>query len=165
MSHTTIANIATVDEAAEMFGFNRHTLICHIHKGNVPARKIGRTWIVDLEDVEEWTKRPERERQCAVLELHSDGESAASIANILGIKYRSVQKALNRAGIHVRPGGRPPLTPEDKAEFVKLWNELRSAKKVALALGISASTATSRATALRRQGYEVPKLKPGRKHG
>ena len=48
MSHTTIANIATVDEAAEMFGFNRHTLICHIHKGNVPARKIGRTWIVDL---------------------------------------------------------------------------------------------------------------------
>ena len=149
-----------------MFGFNRHTLICHIHKGNVPARKIGRTWIVDLEDVEEWTKRPDRERQCAVLELHSDGESVAAIANILGIKYRSVQKALNRAGIKTESRcGRKPMTPDEKAKFVKLWNELRSAKKVALALGIPVTTATSRATALRSQGYEVPKLKPGRKHG
>lgn len=164
MNPTEQANIATVTEAAEILGVNRDLIRAAIRRGDLQAERAGRDYMVDLQDVEVYVNRPKHPRMESAMELHRNGYQPAAIARALGIKTRSVQKLLNRAGVYF---GRPHIdwTPERKREFVRVWNERLSLAATAAHFDITAARASQVATELRSEGYGLRKLKPGPKKG
>lgn len=164
MTVTTLANIATLAEAEEICSTPQSTLRHAIYRGDLPARKIRSIWIVDLDDVQEYTKRPARPRQHTVIELHNEGHGSRSIAEILGIKYRSVKRALNRAGI-IENASRNPYTVEDDREFIDRWNNADSPAAVGAHYNRDNAWASYRASALRGKGYHLKRMKRGPRGG
>lgn len=164
MSYATIANMATVDEASELIGLTKDVILAAIRRGDMPAKRVGRRYIVDLQDVEIFARRPKKPRLEAAVELHKGGYRPAAIARIMGIKRRSAQKLLNRAGVYFT---KPHIdwTPERKREFIRVWNERLSVAATAAHFDITAARAGQVATELRNEGYRLRKLKRGPKKG
>ncbi len=50
--------LLTMTQAAERLGMHRTAVHKAVHQGRLPAQRVGSTWIVKLEDVEEYGRRP-----------------------------------------------------------------------------------------------------------
>lgn len=159
---TNLANIATIAEAAEICDVGYAALSGAVRRGDLPGRIVNRSWVVDLEDVEIWKQRPRMPRREAVLELWNQGIKPPGIAARLGIKTKSVHKALNRQGIYVDGGG-PMKHRIDNAEFIRVWNAAESRHQVNAHFNKPTWWATEKANRLRKRGAKLKKFKPGAK--
>jgi len=56
---SNIDKLISVKQAAEQIGFSRVHVVRLIHAGKIPARKIGRNYVIDANDLEEyWIGEP-----------------------------------------------------------------------------------------------------------
>jgi DNA-directed RNA polymerase specialized sigma24 family protein len=101
------ANRATLREASEIIGVPVGTLRHAIYRGVVGAGRRRKAhggqpiYTVDLEEVEVWYEASRTPRRDEAVRLYNDGYQPRAIANMLKIKYASVRRHLNRAGIYI----------------------------------------------------------------
>lgn len=56
---STTSNLISVKQVAERIGYSRVHIVRLIHAGKIPAKKVGRNYVIDADELEYiWIRRP-----------------------------------------------------------------------------------------------------------
>ena len=92
----------TTEQAGETLGVTRQRVLALIREGRLPARKVGRDWLIAPEDIEAFEKRPQGNYKLTpdqvkqIKYMARDGTTPMQLAKKFKVSVRTIYRHMNK---------------------------------------------------------------------
>jgi len=92
----------TTEQASEVLGVTRQRVLALIRERRLPAKKIGRDWLIAPEDLEAFEKRPQGNYKLSpdqikqIKYMAKDGTTPMQLAKKFKVSVRTIYRYMNK---------------------------------------------------------------------
>lgn len=92
----------TTEQAGEALGVTRQRVLVLIREGRLPARKVGRDWLIAPEDIKGFEKRPQGNYKLTpdqvkqIKYMARDGTTPMQLAKKFKVSVRTIYRHMNK---------------------------------------------------------------------
>ncbi len=92
----------TTQQAGEILGVTSQRVLALIRDGRLSAIKVGRDWLIAMQDLEKFEKRPQGNYKLTVDQIKEirymakDGKSPADLAKKFKVSVRTIYRHMNK---------------------------------------------------------------------
>ncbi len=95
-------DLLTTQQAGEFLGVTPQRILALIRNGRLPAMKVGRDWLIQLHDLENFEKRPQGNYKLSfeqikeIRHMAKDGKTPADLAKKFHVSVRTIYRHMNK---------------------------------------------------------------------
>ena len=92
----------TTEKAAEILGVSRSRILALINEGRIHAEKVGRDWIIDPEEIDNFERKPQGNSKLtkqdiqAIIKKYNQGVHPALLADQYGVSERTIYRRVKQ---------------------------------------------------------------------
>lgn len=92
----------TTQQASEILGVTPQRVLALIHSGRLPAVKIGRDWLIAMQNLEKFEKRPQGNYKLTADQIREirymakDGKTPVELAKKFQVSVRTIYRYMNK---------------------------------------------------------------------
>jgi excisionase family DNA binding protein len=92
----------TTQQASEVLGVTPQRVLALIHSGRLPAVKLGRDWLLAMQDLEKFEKRPQGNYKLTADQIREirymakDGRTPLELAKKFQVSVRTIYRHMNK---------------------------------------------------------------------
>lgn len=92
----------TTQQAGEILGVTSQRVLALIRSGRLPAMKVGRDWLIAMQDLDKFEKRPQGNYKLTpdqikeIRYMAKDGKSPVDLAKKFKVSVRTIYRHMNK---------------------------------------------------------------------